>query len=91
MLMVERNSPGKGRKNRIGISLETDYEKKLDRLAIACGNMAPTTLAYVMVKLCLDDPQVVAYLQAEYATTPDYRVLPVRADGGWKYTVMGTV
>lgn len=85
---MERNKPGKGRKNRVGISLETEYENKLNRLAIACGNMAPTTMAYVILKHCLDDPQLVAFLQAEYATTEDYRVLPVRDQQGIKYQIM---
>lgn len=91
MRNVERNKPGKGRKNRIGISLETEYENKLGRLAIACGNMTPTTLAWLMVKHCLDDPQVVALLQADHAAHDDYRIIPVRDfRGGWKFDLVRT-
>lgn len=88
MGVEERNKPGKGRKNRVGVSMATEYENKLNRLAIACGNMAPTTMAYVILTHCLDDPQLVAFLQAEYATNNDYRVLPVREMGGIKYKIM---
>lgn len=88
---LERNKPGKGRKNRVGISMSTDYENKLKRLSIACGNMTPTTLAYLMVMHCLDDPQMVAYLQAEYATTSDYRIVVVRGPEGMRYEIMNGV
>lgn len=86
---IERNKPGKGRRNRIGISLETDYEKKLNRLSIACGNMAPTTLAYLFVRHCLDDPNVIDLFQMDYKTTDDYRIIPVRDfRGGLDYQLM---
>lgn len=87
--MIERNKPGKGRKNRVNVSLPSDYNVKLNRLAIACGNIAPTTLAYELIKYCLDEPQIVANLQETYAAHDDYRVILVRSEnGGWKYEVL---
>lgn len=74
MSTVQRNAPGKGRKNRIGISLETTYENMLKRLAISC-DMQPTTMAYVLIKKCLDDSAVIHQVQAEFATSDDYRVI----------------
>jgi hypothetical protein len=88
---LERNKPGRGRKNRVGVSLETEYENKLNRLAISCGNMAPTTLAYLLITHCLDDPQMVAFLQAEYSTTEDYRVVVVRGPKGMTYEIINGV
>lgn len=86
--MLERNKPGKGRKNRINISLPTDYETKLRRLAIACNAMPPTTLAYHLIKYCLDDPQIISLFQSEHAAHDDYRVIMVRSQNGWDYDVL---
>lgn len=88
MLRVERNSPGKGRKNRIGLSLETATELSLNRLAVSCG-MTPTTLAYMLIKHCLNDASIVDLFQMDYNANPSYWCIPMtQRDGSRKLEVI---
>lgn len=72
---IERNKPGSGRKNRLGLSLDTTTETSLNRLAVSCG-LAPTSLAYLLIKHCLDDATVVDLFQMDYNSNPAYWVIP---------------
>lgn len=73
---IERNKPGAGRKNRLGLSLDTNTELSLNRLAVSCG-LTPTGLAYMLVKHCLDDANVVDLFQLDYNANPAYWVIPM--------------
>jgi hypothetical protein len=75
---TERNEAGKGRKNRYGVSLPHDDDTSLQRLAVSCG-MTPTTLAYKLIKYCLDDASIVDLFQLDYNVNPSYWVVPVRS------------
>lgn len=76
-----RNVPGKGRKNRVGLSLETSTQISLERLAVSC-RMSPTTLAYLMVKHCLNDGSVVDLFQMDYNRNPAYWCIPMTQRNG---------
>lgn len=86
---MERNRPGKGRKNRIGLSMDTLTETNLNRLAVSCG-LTPTGLAYQLVKHCLEDSSVVDLFQLDYNRNPAYWVIPVTGrDTKRRLEVMG--
>lgn len=74
-LPIERNKPGRGRKNRVNLSLDTITETNLSKLAVSCG-MTPTTLAMLMVKHCLEDASIVDLFQMDYNANPVYWVIP---------------
>lgn len=81
MQRVERNNPGKGRKNRVSPSLDTHTEVNLQRLAVSCG-MTPTTLAYFLIRHCLSDSSVVDLMQMDYNVNKAYWVIPVTSADG---------
>lgn len=86
---VERNRPGAGRKNRIGVSLDLTTETSLNRLAVSCG-LTPTGLAFLLIKHCLDDANVVDLFQLDYNANPAYWVMPVTdRTGKRRLEVMG--
>lgn len=88
MQRVERNKPGKGRKNRVSPSLDTQTEVSLGRLAVSC-NMTPTTLAYHLIKHCLSDASIVDLMQLDYNSNRAYWVIPVTSpDGSRKLEVV---
>lgn len=74
------------RLNRVNLSLTDAYKKKLDMLAVSC-NMHPTTMAEVMVRLCLDNANTINYLQEKYNVNPEYKILPIREDGELRFTL----
>lgn len=78
---VERKQPGKGRKNRVGVSLETAAENDLKKLAVSCG-MSPTTLSYLLLKFCLRNTDVVNIFQNKYNKIEDYWVFHYTAPDG---------
>lgn len=85
---IHRNNAGQGRKNRINLSIPTEYEVKLHKLSKGCGrNMRPTTLAALIVCRALDDALTINALQNEFSSVSDYRVLPIRINGRTDYMI----
>jgi hypothetical protein len=78
---AERNKPGKGRKNRIATSLDTETEISLNRLAVSC-DMPPATLVYLLLRFCLRDSGIVDVFQMDYNRNPAYWVIPVTSPNG---------
>ncbi|WP_103110488.1 hypothetical protein [Brevibacillus reuszeri] len=60
---------------RIGLTLDEDTKKKLSRLSISCS-MQPTTLANELVKICLNNPNIVEFVQRLHNKEPQFRVKP---------------
>ncbi|MGE7271331.1 hypothetical protein ACQKK5_07715 [Brevibacillus panacihumi] len=58
---------------RIGLTPDDDTRAKLIRLAIACGKH-PTTMACELVRLCVNTPSVIDYVQKKYDAQERYRV-----------------
>lgn len=75
--MIEGKGLGGKKINRVNVSLSNKYETKLRRLAAACNNMRPTTLAGLLIELSLDSTELVAVLQDRYNVHNAYRVLPI--------------
>lgn len=61
--------------NRIGLTPDQDTKQKLARLSISCG-MQPTTMASRLVTLCLNNPNIVDFLQRQYNQDERYKVTP---------------
>lgn len=88
--MIEGKGLGGKKVNRVGISLNNSYQKKLNRLAIACQTK-PTTLAGMIVERCLDDATMVEQLQNELGVFEAYRVLLFKShdESDVKYLLKG--
>lgn len=84
--MIEGKSLGGKRICRVNVSLTNAENQKLSKLATAC-NMPPTTLAWLLITRCLDDPLLVSQLQDEYGVYNAYKVVPVNHDGEIHYSL----
>ncbi|MCG5252645.1 hypothetical protein [Brevibacillus agri] len=72
---------------RIGLTPDDDTRAKLVRLAIACGKH-PTTLALDLVRLCVNTPSIIEYVQKINNAEARYKVsYRVRVENG-KSTVI---
>ena len=60
---------------RIGLTPDQDTKQKLARLSISCG-MQPTTMANHLVQLCLNNPNIIEFVQGQYNKDKRYRVTP---------------
>lgn len=74
--MIEGKGCGGKKVARVNVSLSNQHETKLNRLATACQKR-PTTLAGMLIEMCLDSPEVISMLQEKYNVYTAYKVLPL--------------
>lgn len=86
--MQEGRGCGGKKVNRVNLSLDNKTTVKLSKLATACG-MPKTTLAALLVELCLDDPIMVNKLQKDYNKHAAHKVMPINVNGEIKYMFRG--
>lgn len=86
--MIEGKGLGGKKVNRVNISLTNEVNKKLTRLAKSC-EMKHTTLAALLVEMCLDDPVMINKLQSHYNVYPAYKIVPVHHNGKTEYVLRG--
>lgn len=60
---------------RIGLTPDSDTKEKLSKLSVSCG-MHPTTMATCLVRLCLNNPNIIDFLQSQYNKEVKYRIRP---------------
>jgi hypothetical protein len=71
------------KKVRVNTSLNQDSHHKLERLAFAVG-MPKTVLGAEFIELCLNNPNIIEYIQKIYKPSEDRRVIPIIEN--WKVT-----
>ena len=69
------------KKIRVNSSLDKVVHEKLDRLAMACG-ITKTALAAHLVELCLDNENIINFVQDQYRESSRFRVIPTKVEGG---------
>lgn len=82
--MDMRNYPHGNKKIRVNASLDQDTHTKLKKLSISC-DMTKTMMAYDIIKLAVNHPDIVDFLQDKYNQDDQYRVVPVRKNGRTYY------
>lgn len=82
--MDMRNNPHGNKKIRVNASLDQDTHSKLKKLSISC-DMTKTMMAYEIIKLAVNHPDIVEFLQEKYNQDDQYRVVPVRKDSRTYY------
>lgn len=60
---------------RIGLTPDDDSKEKLAKLSVSCDTV-PTTMANRLLKLCLNNPNIVEFVQQLYNKEPQYRIKP---------------
>ena len=68
------------KKIRVNSSLDKVVHEKLDRLAMACGT-TKTALAADLVELCLDNENIINFVQDQYRESSRFRVIPTKVEG----------
>ncbi|MEW9674283.1 hypothetical protein [Ammoniphilus sp. 3BR4] len=69
---------------RKSISITSEIEGKLNRLAVSC-NMTPAELASVVLEDGLNSVNYINFLQDKYNKNPQYRVTPIRENSKITY------
>ncbi|WP_054637787.1 hypothetical protein [Thalassobacillus sp. C254] len=75
---------GNKRVARIPVSTTNEYDKKLTRLSIATGGMSKSRIVDIILRIGLDSPNVVEFIQEQYgAQYEEFHVTPmvVSTDG----------
>jgi len=68
------------KKVRVNSSLDKTIHEKLDRLAMACGT-TKTTLAAYLIELCLNNENIINFIQDQYKDTSRFRIIPTKVKG----------
>lgn len=74
----------KAKKVRVNATFSQIVHDKLDRLAAACGT-TKTELAAYLVSMCLDNENIVNFVQDKHKNTARFRVIPKKENGEIKY------
>jgi hypothetical protein len=68
------------RKIRVNSPLSKPVHEKLDRLAVACG-ISKTGLGAFLIKLCLENENIVNYVQDKFKDQSRFRIIPSKNNG----------
>lgn len=72
------------KKVRVNPSISKSTHEKLDRLAVACG-VTKTSLAACFIDLCLDNENIINFIQQQFIEQSRFRIIPTRMDGEYKF------
>ena len=72
------------KKVRVNSSFSKTIHEKLDRLAMACG-MTKTKLAAYLVELCLQNENIINFVQDQNQKNSRFRIIPSKIDGDLKF------
>ena len=72
------------KKIRVNSSLDKVVHEKLDRLAMGCG-ITKTALAAYLVELCLDNENIINFVQDQYRESSRFALFQLKLKGGKVY------
>ena len=75
---------GNKRSVRLSISINNEYERKLTLLSNSCG-MSKSEMTDQLLRIALDSPNVVDWLQEQYNKVEEYRVRPLKINNKIHY------
>lgn len=73
------------KKIRVNPALTQSTHDKLERLAYACGK-TKTELGGFLIDLCLNNENIVNFVQEQHKTNAKFRIIPTKLDGELKFT-----
>lgn len=79
-----RKGEGKDGRTRVNLTLYRESYEKLDKLSGAVS-ISPTRLAGILVDICLDNENIVNFIQDKYKKRSKYRVIPTKINGKTVY------
>jgi hypothetical protein len=69
---------------RVSSTYKSPTFEQLDRLAAACG-ITRTTLQTFLVEMCLQNENVIIYVQDKYKKSARFWIIPSKVNGDLKY------
>ena len=75
---------GNKRSVRLSISINNEYDQKLTLLSNSCG-MSKSEMTDQLLRIALDSPNVVDWLQEQYNKVEEYRVRPLKINNKIHY------
>jgi hypothetical protein len=72
---AKKRSLGGKRCVRFSISINNEYDRKLSRLSTSCG-MTKSELSDQLLRIALDSPNVLEWLQNQFNKVEEYKVCP---------------
>ena len=69
---------------RFSISINNEYDRKLTLLSNSCG-MSKSEMTDQLLRIALDSPNVVDWLQEQYNKVEEYRVRPLKINNKIHY------
>ena len=75
---------GNKRSIRLSISINNEYDRKLTLLSNSCG-MSKSEMTDQLLRIALDSPNVVDWLQEQYNKVEEYRIRPLKINNKIHY------
>ena len=75
---------GNKRSVRFSISINNEYDRKLTLLSNSCG-MSKSEMTDQLLRIALDSPNVVDWLQEQYNKVEEYRIRPLKINNKIHY------
>ena len=75
---------GNKRSVRFSISINNEYDRKLTMLSNSCG-MSKSEMTDQLLRIALDSPNVVDWLQEQYNKVEEYRIRPLKINNKIHY------
>ncbi|WP_071392729.1 hypothetical protein [Bacillus tuaregi] len=72
---AKKRNLGNKRCVRFSVSVNNEYDRKLSRLSTSCG-MSKSEMSDQLLRIALDSPNVIAWLQERYNKVEEYKVRP---------------
>jgi hypothetical protein len=81
---AQKRNLGNKRCVRFSISINNEYDRKISRLSTSCG-MSKSEMADQLLRIALDSPNVIDWLQEQYNSVEEYKVHPLKINNKIHY------
>jgi hypothetical protein len=81
---AQKRNLGNKRCVRFSISINNEYDRKLSRLSISC-DMSKSEMSDQLLRIALDSPNVIDWLQEQYNKVEEYKVHPLKINNRVHY------
>jgi hypothetical protein len=78
------------KKIRVNPSLDQDTHRKLKRLSLAC-DLPKTKLAEEIIKIAVNNPSLIEYIQKVYNASDEFRVVPIVDKGKIYFLILNLI
>lgn len=81
---AQKRNLGNKRCVRFSISINNEYDRKISKLSTSC-DMSKSEMADQLLRIALDSPNVIDWLQEQYNRVEDYKVRPLKINNKIHY------